>query len=80
MTDEFTKEGLAIDVDGRIRSPRVIDVLSRLVSERGAPRFLRSDNGPEFVSRKLLRWIVAQKIDIALIDPGNMAERRRREL
>jgi putative transposase len=53
VTDEFTKEGLAIDVDGRIRSPRVIEVLSRLVSERGAPRFLRSDNGPEFVSRKL---------------------------
>jgi putative transposase len=37
VTDEFTKEGLAIDVDGRrIRSPRVIEVLSRLVSERGA--------------------------------------------
>src|ERR1700741_2406733 len=35
ITDEVTKEGLAIDVDGRIRSPRVIDVLSRLVSERG---------------------------------------------
>lgn len=38
VTDEFTKEGLAIDVDGRIRSPRVIDVLSRLVSERGRTR------------------------------------------
>ena len=70
VTDEFTKEGLAIDVDGRIRSPRVIEVLSRLVSERGAPRFLRSDNGPEFVSRKLLSWIVAQQIGIALIEPG----------
>ena len=51
VTDEFTKQGLAIDVDGRIRSPRVIEVLSRLVSERGAPSFLRSDNGPEFVSK-----------------------------
>jgi putative transposase len=70
VTDEFTKEGLAIDVDGRIRSPRVIEVLSRLVSERGAPKFLRSDNGPEFVSRKLLGWIVAQNIGIALIEPG----------
>ena len=70
MTDEFTKEGLAIDVDGRIRSPRVIEVLSRLVSERGAPKFLCSDNGPEFVSRKLLSWIVAQQIGIALIEPG----------
>jgi putative transposase len=49
VTDEFTKEGLAIDVDGRIRSPRVIEMLSHLVSERGAPTFLRSDNGPEFV-------------------------------
>jgi hypothetical protein len=44
VTDEFTKEGLAIDVDGRIRSPRVIEMLSRLVSERGAPVLLRSDN------------------------------------
>ena len=70
VTDEFTKEGLAIDVDGRIRSPRVIEVLSRLVSERGAPGFLRSDNGPEFVSKALLSWIVAQGIGTALIEPG----------
>ena len=70
VTDEFTKEGLAIDVDARLRSPRVIEVLSRLVSERGAPKVLRSDNGPEFVSRALLSWITAQGIDIALIEPG----------
>jgi putative transposase len=70
VTDEFTKEGLAIDVDGRIRSPRVIEVLSRLVSERGAPAFLRSDNGPEFVSKAILFWIVAQGISTALIEPG----------
>jgi len=70
VSDEWTKEGLAIEVDGRIRSPRVIEVLSRLVSTRGAPRFLRSDNGPEFVSRALLKWIVDQGIETALIDPG----------
>ena len=70
VTDEFTKEGLAIDVAGRIRSARVIEVLSRLVSERGAPMFLRSDNGPEFVSKALLSWVVAQGIGTALIEPG----------
>ncbi len=70
VTDEWTKEGLAIEVDGRIRSGRVIEVLSRLVSERGAPLYLRSDNGPEFVSRALLKWIVGQGIETALIDPG----------
>jgi len=70
VTDEFTKEGLAIDVASRMRSPRVIEVLACLVSERGAPAFLRSDNGPEFVSKALLSWIVAHGIGTALIEPG----------
>jgi putative transposase len=70
VTDEWTKEGLAIEVDGRLRSGRVIEVLSRLVSERGAPLYLRSDNGPEFVARALLKWMADQKIETALIDPG----------
>jgi putative transposase len=41
-----------------------------LVSARGAHTFLRSDNGPEFVSKALLSWIVAQGIGTALIEPG----------
>ncbi len=70
VVDEFTRESLAIDIAGSIRSGRVIEVLSRLVSERGAPQHLRSDNGPEFVSKALLRWAVAESLDIALIAPG----------
>ena len=35
-----------------IRSGRVIEVLTQLVSVHGAPRYLRSDNGPEFVARR----------------------------
>jgi putative transposase len=70
VTDEWTKESLAIEVDGRLRSGRVIEVLARLISERGAPLYLRSDNGPEFVARALLKWMADQKIETALIDPG----------
>ena len=70
IIDEFTRECLAIDVAGSIRSARVIEVLSRLVSERGAPAFLRSDNGPEFVSQAILQWLGEAKIDTAFIDPG----------
>lgn len=70
IIDEFTRECLAIDVAGSIRSMRVIEVLSRLISEHGAPRFLRSDNGPEFVSHAILDWLARQQIDTALIDPG----------
>lgn len=70
IIDEFTRECLAIDVAGSIRSGRVIEVLSKLVSVHGAPRYLRSDNGPEFVSRAVLRWLSQSNIDIACIDPG----------
>ena len=70
VIDEHTRESLAIDVAGSIRSGRVIEVLSRIVSERGAPKYLRSDNGPEFVSKALLKWLLAANIDTALIDPG----------
>jgi putative transposase len=70
VVDEFTRECLAIDVAGSIRSGRVIEVLAQLVSEHGAPRYLRSDNGPEFVATAILRWLQAGGIETALIDPG----------
>lgn len=70
IVDEFTHESLAIDVAGSIRSARVIDVLARLISLHGAPAFLRSDNGPEFVSSAILKWLTNNRIDTALIDPG----------
>jgi putative transposase len=41
-----------------------------LISVRGAPHILRSDNGPEFVSRKLLQWVTQNRLGLALIDPG----------
>jgi putative transposase len=70
VVDEFTKESLTIDVAGAIRSGRVVEVLSQLISVHGSPKTLRSDNGPEFVSKALLKWAVGQNLDMALIDPG----------
>jgi putative transposase len=70
VVNEFTHECLAIDVAGSIRSGRVIEVLSQLVSVHGSPKYLRSDNGPEFVSRAVLKWLTAANIDTAHIDPG----------
>ncbi|MGQ5523357.1 IS3 family transposase [Chitinimonas sp. PSY-7] len=70
IVDEYTRECLAIDVAGSIRSWRVIEVLSRLISLHGAPRYIRSDNGPEFVSTVLLKWAIEERIETAFIDPG----------
>lgn len=70
LIDEYTREALAIDVAGSIRSGRLIEVLTKLVSEHGAPKYLRSDNGPEFVSNAVLKWLLQSNIGTALIDPG----------
>jgi len=55
VVDEFSRMSLAIDFAGSIRSGRVVEVLLQSISVHGAPRYLRSDNGPEFVSRAILR-------------------------
>lgn len=68
VNDEDTKR--AYDVSGSIRSGRVIDVLARRIRERGEPAVLRSDNGPEFVSKALLHWAIANGLEAALIEPG----------
>lgn len=70
IIDEYTRECLAIDVAGGIRSRRVIEVLAQLVTTHGAPAHLRSDNGPEFVSRAILEWLQDAGIATALNDPG----------
>jgi putative transposase len=70
VVDEFSRECLAIEVAGSIRSGRVIEVLSRLISVHGSPKYLRSDNGPEFVSRAILRWLLKANIGTAHIAPG----------
>jgi len=70
LVDEFTRECLLIDVAGSIRSRRVIEILGKQFSERGLPRYLRSDNGPEFIAKALRLWAQEQGLQIALIDPG----------
>jgi len=70
IVDEYTRECLAIDVAGSIRSSRVLEQLAKLISIHGAPRYLRCDNGPEFVSKAILEWIVDAGIHTAHIDPG----------
>ena len=70
VIDEFTRECLAIQVETRLPASKVQAVLERLFREHGAPEYLRSDNGPEFVARAILRWLQAAQIETAFIDPG----------
>jgi putative transposase len=67
-------------VAGSIRSKRVIEVLAKLISVRGAPTYLRYDNGPEFVSQAILEWLAAENIYTPHRSRQDVAERRRRKL
>jgi transposase InsO family protein len=53
VVDVFTRECLALEADTCLGSGRVTRVLERLIDERGLPEGLRSDNGPEFTSRRM---------------------------
>lgn len=70
IVDEFTRECLAIRVARSFRSVDVIQVLAQVFAEYGAPAFLRSDNGPEFIALALCAWLYRQGIDTHHIDPG----------
>lgn len=71
LTDEFTRESLAIEVMTRMRAQQVLEVLARVIGVRGTPTYLRSDNGPEFVARAVQWWLQKQQIQTAYIEPGS---------
>lgn len=71
IIDEFTRESLAVEVDRKLNSANVIDVLSRLFVERGTPQYIRSDNGPEFIARRVRYWLKRQGVDTLFIEPGS---------
>jgi putative transposase len=70
VMDEFTREGLALDVALSTSAERVIGVLTALVAQHGAPGHLRSDNGAEFVARAVQLWLAECGVETLSIDPG----------
>jgi len=70
VVDAYTRECLALEADTSLGSGRVTRVLERLIGERGRPENLRSDNGPEFTSRRMLGWAEDWKVGLVHIQPG----------
>jgi transposase InsO family protein len=71
LVDEFTRECLAIDVARRLDSEDVLERLEALFVSRGTPRFLRSDNGPEFTAKAVREWLGRLGVDTLFIEPGS---------
>jgi len=71
ILDEYTRECLAILVKRRISSQDVIDQLFQLFIFRGIPEHIRSDNGPEFTSKMIRRWLNHLGVKTLFIEPGS---------
>jgi putative transposase len=52
-------------------SERVIRSLDKIIEWRGAPKAIRCDNGPEYISAVTRAWAVKRDIRIDFIEPGN---------
>jgi putative transposase len=70
VVDAFTRECLVLEADTSLGSGRVTRALDRLIEQRGQPESVRSDNGPEFTSRRMLGWAEERKINLIHIQPG----------
>ena len=71
VIDDYNRECLGIEVDLSLPALRVIRTLERIIEWRGKPKTIRCDNGPEYISQKVVDWAKAQDIKLQYIQPGN---------
>jgi putative transposase len=71
IVDEFTRECLTIEVERSFTAKDVVETLKFLFELRGAPDYLRSDNGPEFIAEAVKTWLAESGVNTLYIEPGS---------
>jgi transposase InsO family protein len=71
ILDEYTRECLSILVKRSITSQNVLEELYNLFLLRGTPKYIRSDNGPEFTAKKVREWLHEVDVNTLFIEPGS---------
>jgi putative transposase len=70
IIDDYNREALKIEPYFSISAQRVITILERVILEKGKPKVIRVDNGPEFISNALREWCIQNGIRLLFIQPG----------
>lgn len=70
VVDDCTRECLALIVDTSLSGMRLARELDRLITERGRPKMIVSDNGSEFTSNAILSWADQNRVEWHYIAPG----------
>jgi len=71
ILDEYTRECHVLRADRALKSGDVLEWMSRVIQEHGAPAYLRSDNGSEFIAKAVQSWLAEKRIQTIYIDPGS---------
>jgi transposase InsO family protein len=71
IVDEFTRECLAIDVARNLKGDDLLECLCWLMTTRGVPTHVRSDNGPEFTAKAVRAWLAKVGTQTLFIEPGS---------
>ncbi|MGI9568848.1 MAG: DDE-type integrase/transposase/recombinase [Desulfobulbia bacterium] len=71
VLDEYTREALCVAVKSRMGNEEVLEALYPLFLFHGKPEVIRSDNGPEFISREFQTWLTKVGIKPIRIYPGS---------
>jgi transposase InsO family protein len=71
VVDEYPRECVGLEVARSLSARRVTELLAGMVSERGAPVQIRSDNGPEFIAQEIRRGLAAAQVETLYVEPGS---------
>lgn len=70
IVDCHSRESLAIEPRQSFRAFHVVEALDRIVRERGKPKTIRCDNGPEFAGRVLDQWAFFNRVELDFSRPA----------
>lgn len=71
VLDVATRENLLLKAQPSIRAHHLVKELEWLFLVHGKPKKIRFDNGPEFRSTKLTRFLEDNGVDAGFIEPGS---------
>jgi len=74
VLDDHSREAVAVRAERSFPAERVVEVLEQLSRDRGLPKRIRVDNGPEFISHAFTQWCAAKGVEVHHIQPGKPAQ------